>query len=171
LEPFIRKHEDEAIFKQLSAVRAQSGTSAEVQAYVRARLDRLRIFFPLATAKQLCDSLQYYSPESNLIDVLGYKPVLPIADSGQKWVPGKLEYGSDLTFHGGVERSSGLLCRAASNQEKRAARVGKSSQAQVQDTQQNMKSWRTARTMTSIPMVFQVRPAREQKSYDEKGVL
>jgi hypothetical protein len=169
---YIRQREDAAIAKKLSSTVSSRPANFDVLLYVGARLNRLRTFFPLATAKQLCDSLQYYSPESNLIDVLGYKPVLPIADSGQKWVPGKLEYGSDQTFHGGVERVIGVALSSSvkpgetcstCGHIKSTAGAGHTVEHEILENGQDDDKYNL--------WYFKYCPAREQKSYDEKGVL
>jgi hypothetical protein len=171
LAPFIRKTEDEYIFKQLSSLGAQSGMSTDVKVYVGVRLDRLRTFFPLASAKQLCDALQYYSPESYLVGVLGHPPVLPIDDSGQ-WekYQGKLEYGSEQSFHGGVERvigaalSSGVKpgdkCHTCGHRQTSAG-VGHTVEQDIFENGSDDDKYNL--------WYFKYCKAREQQSYDEKG--
>ena len=75
------------------------------RALVGGRLRKVRAMFPTATRAQLVDALQYYSPESRLVELTGDTSRLQPALQPAKLSPvfqGELAYGSDVKFHEGL---------------------------------------------------------------------
>jgi hypothetical protein len=67
------------------------------------RMKVLQELYPKATAEQLVEALQFYSPESRLQDLTGFPSTQEDGQDG-KWqtFQGELFYGSDQHFHDGV---------------------------------------------------------------------